>query len=280
MKDKYTKSDCMQLGTLMTDEVKKTAFNGKSNYILLSGGLDSVTALYALMSAGANFKALNFAFEGLPSSDKDAVERLQNQIGFDIDFIEIPSEWDVIKADVNSAINDCYEIYGRVREVKVETIFALTYIDKFMPDGCNVFTGANGDGILGYNRTMNIMAAHLGEDSTRVIRCRKAEDEPDEFERIFNKRHTHKSVYSGSVEEFLLQFTMKACNRPQPKSIVAHAFEAYHSKYQSYRLPRPFQKASNEKSMFNTIAYHEGYSGALQMFNAMRKEALSHDKPR
>lgn len=278
MLDRYTKEDCKRLGVLMTDEVKKTVSNGKPNYILLSGGLDSVTALYALMSAGASFKALNFSFDGFPSSDKSAVERLQDKIGFDIDYIKIPSEWSVIKDEVHSAIKDCCKIYGRVREVKVETIFTLTYVDQFIPDDCNVFTGDNGDGILGYNRTMNIMAAHLGEDSERVIRCRKAEDEPDEFRHIFSKRHTHKSVYEGDVEEFLLRFTMRACNRPQPKSIVAYAFEDYHNKYQSYRQPRPFQKASNAKSLFNTIAYGEGYKGALQMFNAMHKEH-KHDKP-
>ena len=216
---------------------------------------------------------MNFCFNDFPSIDKDAVERLQSKIGFDIEYIEIPSDWSVIKEDVRSAVEDCYKLYGRVREVKVETMFALTYISRFIPDNCNVFTGANGDGILGYNRTMNIMASHLGENSSRVIRCRKAEDEPDEFEKIFNKRHTHKSVYSGDVQEFLLNFTMRACNRPQPKSIVAYAYEDYHKKYNSYRLPRPFQKAGNEKSMFNMIAYKEGYKGALQMFNAIHKEA-------
>ena len=273
MHDRYTKEDCKQLGILMTDEVRKTVSNGKPNYILLSGGLDSVTALYALLSAGADFKALNFHFKDLPSSDKSAVELLQSRIGFDIDYIEIPSDFSVIKDDIRSAIKECHEIYGRIREVKVETIFALEYVSRYIPDGCNVFTGANGDGILGYNRTMRIMASHLGEGSPRVIRCRKAEDEPDEFERIFNKRHTHKSVYSGGVQEFLLQFTMVACNRPQPKAIVANAFEEYHNKYHSYRLPKPFQKASNEKAMFNVIAYKEGYKSALQMFNAMHNES-------
>lgn len=274
MKDRYTKQDCERLGIIMTNEVKKTVNNGQPNYILLSGGLDSVTALYALMSAGASFKILNFSFKGFPNSDRNAVERLQKKIGFDAEYIEIPSDWKIIKEDVKKAIKNCVGMYGRVREVKVETIFALTYTDMFLPEGCNVFTGANGDVILGYNRNMAIAASHYGEEHPHIIECRKAEDEPDEFDRIFNERHTHQSVYYGDVEEFLLQFTMKACNRPQPKAIVAHAFEEYHNKYQSYRLPKPFQKASNEKSMFNTIAYAEGYKSALQMFNAMHKEAV------
>lgn len=272
MKDRYTKEDCEHLGFLMTNEVKKTIANGQPNYILLSGGLDSVTALYTLMSAGASFKALNFSFKDFPNSDRIAVERLQEKIGFDAEYIEIPSEWNVIKEDVRKAVKDCVDMYGRVREVKVETIFALTYIDQFLPDGCNVFTGANGDGILGYNRNMAIAASHYGEDHPHMIKCRKAEDEADEFDVIFNKRHTHNSVYYGEPMEFLLQFTMAACNKPQPKAIVAYAFEEYHNKYQSYRMPKPFQKASNEKSMFNLIAYNEGYKGALQMFNAMYKE--------
>lgn len=277
MANRYTKDDCKQLRALMTNEVKKAICNGKPNYILLSGGLDSVTALYALMEAGADFRAVNFHFEGFPSSDKDAVERLQKNIGFDVDYIEIPSDWETISEDVRSAVEECCNMYRRVREVKVETIFTLTYVDKFLPDGCNVFTGANGDGILGYNRTMAIMASHYGEESYRLIRCRKAEDEPDEFDRIFNRHHTHQSVFYGEVEEFLLKFTMKACNRPQPKAIAANAFEDYHRKYNSYRAPRPFQKAGNEKAMFNEIARHQGYGGALQMFNAIHKEMLKSD---
>ncbi len=274
MADRYTKEDCKKLRELMIDEVSKTISNGKPNYVLLSGGLDSVTALYALMETGADFQTVTFYFKDLPSSDKESVERLQRKIGFNANYIEIPNEWDAIKDNVKSAIEDCCRMYRKVREVKVQTIFALNFVDRFLPDDCNVITGANGDGILGYNKTMAIMAAHYGEESYRLIRCRKAEDEPDEFERIFNRRHIHKSVYSGNVQDFLLQFTMRACNKPQPKSIVAYAFEDYHKKYQSYRTPRPFQKASNEKSMFNVIAYHEGYKGALQMFNAMHKEAF------
>ena len=106
-----------------------------------------------------------------------------------------------------------------------------------------------------------------------MIRCRKAEDEPDEFERIFNKRHTHNSVYYGDTTEFLLGFTMHACNRPQPKAIVANAFAEYHNMFNSYRSPKPFQKASNERSMFNLIAQNNGFSSALQMFNALYKGA-------
>lgn len=277
MIDKYTIENCKNLREIMVDEVRKVTENGKPNYVLLSGGMDSVTALYALMAADAEFKALNFHFKDFPSSDTEAVERLQKKIGFDIEYIEIPSDWQTIKKRVHSAINECVKLYGRVREVKVETIFALNYISELIPNDCNIFTGANGDGILGYNRTMNIMASHLGEEHERVIKCRKAEDERDEFEVIFNRRHTHKSVYSGKAEEFLLQFTMKACNAPKPKAIVAFAFEDYHKQYQSYRLPRPFQKASNEKSMFNTIAFSEGYKNALQMFNTMHKEVSKRD---
>ena len=272
MKDRYTKEDCEQLGRLMTDEVKEIVANGRQNFMLLSGGLDSLTTMYALMEAGAKFKVMTFCFDGIFSSDKEAVKRLQKSIGFEVEYITIPSDWGTIKDDVRTAIMDCKEIYGRIREVKVETIFALEYVDRFLPDGCNVFTGDNGDGILGYNRTMAIMASHLGEDHPHVIQCRKADDEPDEFQHIFNKRHVHKSAFSGKAEEFLLQFTMAACNKPEPKAIVAHAFEEYHNKYHSYRMPKPFQKASNEKSLFNTIAYNEGYKGALQMFNAMYKE--------
>lgn len=276
MKDKYTSKDCIELRRLLIENAKKNADADGKNVLLLSGGMDSVTVLYALTEAGIKFKAYTFFFEGYPSVDAKSVEILQKKMGFEHEFIEIPSDWEKIKDDVVRAIHLCREIYGRIREVKVETIFALMYTDRILEDGGVVFTGDSGDTLVGYNRNTAIMAAKIGEEDPRILERRTPwqsweEGSDNEFDFILRKRHMVASVFSDRVKDFILGFTIKACNTPKPKAIYCRAFEDYHERYKSYRTPKAFQKASNEKAMFNLIARRIGHKDAIAMFRSIEK---------
>lgn len=271
MKNKYTKIDCENLRALLVNNAKQNADKTGNNILLLSGGMDSVTALYALLEAGIPFKAYTFYFKDFPSVDKIAVESLQQKIGFEHEFIEIPSKWESIKNDVLDAICVCKEIYGKVREVKVETIFALQYLDKCLCQGGVVFSGSTGDALVGYNRNTAIMAAKIGEDNPKMIDQRTLTPKENEFDVIFSKRHKSLSIFCGEAEKFILGFSTKACNTPKPKAFLYHAFGDYHAKFKSYRQPKAFQKAGNEKAMFNMIAIQKGYKDALAMFRYLAK---------
>lgn len=272
MKNRYTEADCRHLADLFVHRVKELASNGEPNYLLLSGGMDSVTVLYALIKAGIHFKAFTFYFKGYPSVDQKAVELLQSKLGFEHEFIEIPSDWSTIESDVCKAIKACKELYGRVREVKVETIFALQYMNKYIPSGGNIFTGSEGDALVGYNRQMAMKCYSIGDSHPDMLSDRILNEEDNEFRKVFNANHKYAPVFEGAVTDFILGFTMAACNSPKPKAIFYHAFAEYHRKYQSYRQPKAFQKAGNEKAMFNMIAQSKGFKNALSMFNSMSTE--------
>lgn len=271
MKNKYNYSDCQQLRKLLIYNAKNYADKNGENILLLSGGMDSVTALYALTEANINFKAYTFYFNDFTSVDKIAVARLQKAMGFRHEFIEIPNDWNTIKKDVMQAIEFCKLIYGKVREVKVETIFALRYVDKFLESGGVIFSGSTGDAVVGYNRNTAIMAAKIGEENPKMIEQRTLAPSENEFDRIFSERHKSVSIFTGAVEKFILGFTTRACNSPKPKAFLYHAFSDYHNKYKSYRIPKAFQKAGNEKAMFNMIAIQNGYKDALAMFKAIQR---------
>lgn len=272
MKNRYTEADCRHLADLFVHRVKELASNGEPNYLLLSGGMDSVTVLYALIKAGIPFKAFTFYFKGYPSVDQKAVELLQSKLGFEHEFIEIPSDWPTIEADVYKAIKACKEMYGRVREVKVETIFALQYMDRYLPSGGNIFTGSEGDALVGYNRQMAMQCSRIGDSHPDMLSDRVLTEEYNEFRKVFNTNHIYAPVFEGPVTDFVLSFTMAACNSPRPKAIFYHAFAEYHRKYRSYRQPKSFQKAGNEKAMFNLIAQRKGFKNALAMFKSLAGE--------
>ena len=64
MNDVFTKADAEILRTAIVDNVRKHCDNGKENYILLSGGIDSCVVLYAVMELGLPYKVINFSGYG------------------------------------------------------------------------------------------------------------------------------------------------------------------------------------------------------------------------
>nr|DAW29949.1 MAG TPA: Asparagine synthase [Caudoviricetes sp.] len=273
MKQSYSAEDCHKLRKLLINNAVHNADSLGNNILLLSGGMDSVTALYALMEAGIQFKAYTFYFRDFPSIDRKAVEILQGKIGFKHEFIEIPSDWESIKTEVSHAVRMCRVIYGRIREVKVETIFALQYLDKHLPSGGIVYSGSTGDALAGYNRNTAILASKIGEDNPRMIIERTLGPSENEFYRIYAQRHKNISIFDGEAEKFILNFTTRACNTPKPKALYYYAFADYHRKYKSYRIPKAFQKAGNEKAMFNIIANRLGCKDAVTLFRNLDREA-------
>lgn len=267
LKNYYTKADCRRLRKLFVKRMHELTDNGLPVYLLLSGGMDSVTILYALLEAKIPFKAYTFYFDGVPSSDKAMVEQIHKAIPFDLEYLKFPSEWDALKDEVINAVALCRMIYGRIREVKVETILAYSLLKKAMPAGrANVINGAQVALMYSTNDAMWISA--VGEYSPEVDKARRGEfSEPLEETYIFER--VVSPYVGGCVEDFLCGFTVSACHWKKPKSILYYPFEDYHKRANSYRKPRPFQKASNEKALFNRIALERGYNNARELFKGV-----------
>lgn len=270
LKTYYTRTDCKMLRSLFVKHMQSIANKGLPIRLLLSGGMDSLTILYALVEADVPFSSYTFYFKDIPSSDKDMVERVHSKVAFDCNFVEFPSDWPSLQEDVIESIKICRSLYNRIREVKVETILAYMLLKKAIPD--SVYQPVNGDETLFmYNRNDALWLARVGDTSPQVQEARagKFQDKAEEtavFDNIISP-YTDK----GPVEKFLLGFSSGACNWRKPKSILYYAFEDYHTKCSSYRKPRPFQKASNEKAMFNRIAVDLGYKNALWLFKGVEQ---------
>lgn len=273
MKNAYTKSDCQELRRLLIKRAQDTCGNSDSNCLLLSGGMDSTTALYSLLGAGVKFKAYTFYIDGWESQDLKAVQSLQKQIGFPVEYIPIKSNYDEIKDDLKKAVKKCYDVYKKIREVKTETIFAMINLEKRLPEKCNVVLADFGDSVLGYTKTIGKIIYLHGEESKWSLDARSEVFDVNEYNGIlFNENRMRIEMFMGEPMKFLLNFTASACNKRFPKSICYYAFFEEHNKYHSYRKPKSFHKACNEKAMFNLMAMERGYKNSYEFFKAIHKE--------
>lgn len=271
LKTAYSKNDCQELRRLFIKRAQEVCGNSKDNCLLLSGGMDSVTALYSLLEAGVTFKAYTFYFKDWESADLKSVQNLEKQIGFPIEYLPISNKYEDLIDDIKSSIKTSIKVFEKLREVKVETTLALSQIERIMPANSNVISGDGGDPAVGFNRVVGKSVYVHGVDS-RYVKDLRIAKESSEMEEVFEKRHNYIRMFKGEVVDFLLNFTPEACNRRFPKSILYYAFFEEHNKYHSYRKPKSFHKAANEKAMFNLMAMERGYKNALEMFKAIHKE--------
>ena len=266
MKTFYTKRDLAVIRHLFVEQAKRIAENGQPNYIMLSGGIDSLTALFAFTEAGVPYTAINFSVDGYESDDTRKCKLLQERGDFNIEYCTVSSDWDEMKSDVYRAVKMCRELYGRIRKVKCETIYAILQTQKHIPKGSNVISGWGGDGLCAWRKTEGMIISKLGEVDDLCIEMRKDQPESDEMRHIFSDGYKYCNFFEGDIENFIVGFTTQACNKKKPKGILIYPLSDYYIKYKSYSKPKPFQKASGLDKMFEKVAKERGYESALHMF--------------
>ena len=262
MKDTCTADGCREIREAIVSRVKEFT-EGEKVYVLLSGGIDSAAALFAAMEAGAEYKVINFRFKGRDSIDTSSVKRLQEKVGFDADYIELEP---FCEADVREAVKICRQVFGRIREVKCETIYAMLQVKRHIPEGGAILCGYGGDDLFGYSRNDALLAARCGQDSEKLLSHRRLPQEKDEFRAAFHGRKYYTPFVDPPIQELITEYTTRACNERFPKSIIVRAFGDYFGKYKNARKPIGLHKGSCEQLMFDDTAKEKGFKNALSLF--------------
>lgn len=257
---------------LCTKNAERIASCGEPVILLLSGGMDSLTAFYSFYDAGVDFQCVHFNFQGKESRDTPCAQHVCERLGVQIELITIPEPtWD----DVKLSAKECVRYFGRVRKVKTETYYAARYVSELMPDSCVIVSAKGGDTLFGYHTSQAIEAAKLGDSHPVVIKKRYGDKVKDEF-RIFGEfgrnRVYEDFFYDTDICDFCTQFPSNALNRRFPKSMMYYAFEDYHKANSTYRRPQSFVKASGEDSMFEKMAKQMGFKDELSMFKEAAKK--------
>lgn len=270
MRSAYTRSDCERLRELCIANAREIA-RGGDVVVMLSGGIDSVTALFSFIAAGVNPKCVNFKFDGYESADTASTIQLCEKTGVELRVVTIPEpSWD----DVKDSAVACVKYFGRVRKVKCESWYAMNYAAGVLPEKCVVVSGGNGDALFGYHKNQAIEAARLGDSHELVIKKRYGDKVRDEFLCLGSPSRVYVDFFfDKAICDFVTTFPINAVNKRFPKSFMYYAFESEHTAYSSYRRPRSFVKAGGEDEMFESVASKFGYKTALRMFNAAYREA-------
>lgn len=264
MKNDFTEKDALELRNTIISQIKDFTNNENENVLLLSGGIDSCVVLFSLLELGKPFKVINFNFFEKDGVDRTSVKKLQNQIGFKAEYINLNGiDMDVLKKSISLS----KKVFGRIREVKVETMYAMEQVKIRLPKtGVNILTGFGGDDVGGYSRKQQIEIANLGEENEVVLKRRAIKPDQDEFRAVFSGYNYFTPYTNQEIQKKILDYTTKAWNKRFPKSALVYTFSEYFKKYKSARKPIGLHK-SGEQVMFEIIAKEKGYSSALQMFN-------------
>ena len=266
MKNTFTGEDAKYLHDVMLKSLKEFADNGKVNYVLLSGGIDSACLLFAIMELGLPYKVINFKFPDRNSIDTNSVRQLEQKIHFPVSYIELEAD---NYEDIKEAVAICRKIYGLVRKVKVETIYALLQLRKHIPKDVNIISGVSADAALCYHKKDAILISKVGEEADEVIKIRKGDKSKDEFRYVFSEWSYYTPFHEKEVGDAVCEYTSRALNAKFPKSALVYAFSDYFRKYKNARKPIGFHKASCEVQMFEDLAQKNGYDSALKWFNSL-----------
>lgn len=272
MKNTITKDDAKRIHDAFISVVRQYADNGHMNYLLLSGGIDSVCVLYALMELGVPYKVINFKFPDRDSIDTNSVRKLQQQIGFEAEYYTLERFNENILIE---SVDVCLRLFGLVRQVKVETIYAMLQLRQYIPKGVNIYTGFGGDAACAYHKNDAMLIAREGEDCEKILRIRHGEKQKDELRYVFSDWTYCNPFHEQELGDVICDYTSKAMNAGFPKSGLVLAFAEYFAKYKNARKPIGFHKASCEVQMFEEIAKENGFPNALKYFNSIAKEKVN-----
>lgn len=266
MKDTFGMSDAKYLHDVFLKSMKAFADNGCVNYILLSGGIDSLCVLYGIDELKLPYKVINFKFPDRESIDTNSVKALEKKMGFDAEYITLEAD---NMNDIREAVKICRQLFNRVRQVKVETIYAMLQLRKHIPKGVNILSGFGGDGACCYHKKDAILISKVGEDSKEVIAVRHGDKRNDEFRFVFSDWRYYTPFHEKDVGDAICEYTSRAMNRRFPRSALVYTFAEQFKKYKNARKPIGFHKASCEVQMFEDLAKKNGYESALKWFNSI-----------
>lgn len=270
MKTVFSLEDGKRLHDAILQGIKQNTDNGQMNYMLLSGGVDSLCVFYAARELQLPLTVVNFAFSGYGSQDRESVKRLIRKTGTDALFPDFKTD---DTETVREAVSLCRQLYGRIREVKVETMYANLKMKKALPGRGNILSGYAGDDAVGYSRKDAIARSRAGETAYEVIQKRMGRTEKDEFKYVWDGWNYYTPYRDERILEIICEFTCQACNAKVGKSYLIKTFMSDFEQYRNYRKPVGLHKGGAENIAFQEEARKRGFDSALKWFNALDKEA-------
>lgn len=232
-KQKFTKQDAKKYRELCIERANEIDSDDDCA-LALSGGTDSVTALFAMLEAGKKPHCYTFHMDGIESVDLKSSRNLCSHFGLELTEVSIDSTDSGMIKDIEAVLPYC--------ELVKKTIIQCMIPWKYMYPAIRekkIIQGIGGDDLFGTQRKVQVLLHNGGDDAIREFRklyrndLHYSEGNIIRYASVFGKENIE--FYSKAMEDFLLEYSLYAINKPFMKYASVEAFRDYYNKGNFYR---------------------------------------------
>ena len=220
---KKQKSD--ELKQIFINVIKKQLGDDSNVGLMLSGGIDSASILYALFELDVNVHPYTFYLEGYESNDLISSQKLADKYDLDLTIVEIPT--DTILSDFKKLYQ-----YGCYKKTHFETKIHYLHLSSKVKESL-LFYGVNADYWYGLIMNMVVNGRDNPQKFNMLREKRWGEHHSTEYKldkiimNQYNKIKLIDPYACKEVYDYFMQFDWEFLNKPYSKWMIVEAFKEY-----------------------------------------------------
>jgi Asparagine synthase len=238
----------------------------KTAALALSGGIDSLTLLFAMLETGRRPRCYTFYVEGIISNDLQASRAVAKH--FDLELIEcmIPCDLDLVMNDVRLLVSRAHV----VKKTVIQCMHPWLYICPKMQEygDKSIITGLGADDLYCTQRKVQVMLNTQGEQAVLDQGWRGLYGVDMNFS-TGNIILMGKSAYGieiidaysqPDIHKWFLQFTIKSLHEKKEKGPSIFAFAKYFKQGNFVRLRDAYQIGSGLRDLHDALLLSKEYN--------------------
>jgi hypothetical protein len=250
--------------------------------LLLSGGVDSATILFALLDLGVKPRCVTFGLGDTVSTDMAVASSICAHFGVEHEVVVVPRDPDALLDDVLWTLAAVrWELAPRIKKTIVQCVHPMRY--AYPATGDFVLFGLTGD------QFFRTSAQEMRNDHRFGWRAMSHNRQSDCHQPEYSDYHimdVGRRLYRKTVEDFydfdawgawIQQFPTPETNRPLQKYPAVAAFESYWRQGNWYRPNSPYQINSGLRAYHDTLLAHPRFAalqakGVIAVYNRLAAE--------
>ncbi len=277
MIDKFKSEDAKALREIYIERIEEIDPN-RNSALALSGGTDSITALFAMIETGRKPECYTFYMDGIISKDLQASRHACKYFGLKLHEIIVPRDVDSMYNDVKRVLPYCEHVKKTIVQCMIPWLYIYPAVEQD-----KIITGLGGDDYFATQRKTQVRYHQFGDEAILNGRIYYGNDlrfsgaNIERFAKHYGKQYS--DFYdSKKIEQFLLKYTYAAINKPYAKYASVVAFMDYYKAEPFYRDQTEHSYQTNSKlkdcqdmllhSKYNT----KGHKAIIGLYNQIARE--------
>ncbi len=250
--------------------------------LMLSGGVDSATILFALLDLGVKPRCVTFGLGDTVSTDMAVAAAICAHFGVEHRIVGVPRNADALLDDVLWTLCAVrWELAPRIKKTIVQCVHPMRYC--YPVTGDFVLFGLTGD------QFFRTSAQEMRNDHRFGWAAMSHNRQSDCHQPEYSDYHimdVGRRLYHKTVEDFydfdawgawIQQFPTPETNRPLQKYPAVAAFEGYWKQGRWYRPNSPYQINSGLRAYHDTLLAHPRFAplqakGVIAVYNRLAAE--------